>query len=166
MESLDLRALKHVDLSFNKIQKVQGIDSCCSLETLKLVANPISRMQDISGLKGAASSLTSVMFQGIGGTDRCPVCLQDEYKKTIYDTLPKLISLDGLHKDFLLFTAPEASLDLPEVPEWEQDTALDGILDPKMVEERLKPLLDEFEKKAEECRKRLDEGDTLLRSLQ
>jgi len=71
-----------------------------------------------------------------------------------------------LHKDFFHFASPDVTLDLPEVPRWEQDTGFEGIVETEKVKAKLQPLLDAFEEKAAECRRRLQEGDVLLRNLQ
>eukprot|EP00397_Hematodinium_sp_SG-2012_P066340 GEMP01099085.1.p1 GENE.GEMP01099085.1~~GEMP01099085.1.p1 ORF type:complete len:227 (+),score=30.13 GEMP01099085.1:38-718(+) len=162
---LNLQTLQFLDLSFNKIQKVHGLDSCCALQTLKLNANPISRLQDLMGLTGP-SSLTHLTLQNLDGTDPCPVCLQGGYKYTIYELVPRLVALDGRRKNLPDFDPlNDMPLQLPEVPAWEQDISINGILNPEMVESRLQPLMDDFEQKASDCRTYLQEGSALLQNL-
>lgn len=162
----NLSTLQFLDLSFNQIQRISCLESLVNLKHLKLHANPIARIADVQGI-APLRSLTHIWFQTISGTDRCPVCSTDGYEKGVYNLNPKLVSLDSKRKHLPELKIPEEKeIDLPAVPSWELELGcVDDIVNPEKVHETLNPLLEEFERKAEECRKRLEESDKMLRSI-
>jgi len=163
----NLGNLQFLDLSFNKIQKACGLESLVKLETLKLNGNPIALLVDIEGIRHLPA-LTHLTLQKVDETDRCPVCAVEGYKERVYDLVPHLLSLDSKRKHLLdekIDDSADNNLSL-EIPKWDLDiSSIEDILNPELVADRLDPLLAEFERKAEECRLRLKEGDKYLESV-
>lgn len=164
----NLATLQFLDLSNNKIPKLSNLDSLVNLQTLKANDNPISRVEDIHGLR-SLPALTHLTFQNIDGTDSCPLCKLDGYRTSVYELVPTLLSLDSQRKHLPDLTIEDAAnTDIPvDLPSWNLDLeSMDDILNPALVSNKLNPLVEEFTRKLEHCRRRLDEGADLLKSLE
>merc|ERR1712224_2140 len=98
MENLEgLTQLLFLDLSYNKIPRVQSLEGTSNLERLRLQSNPITRLMDLDGLR-ALDKIKHLQSQHIDGSDPCPVCEKTEFKRTIYELCPSLVSLDSKRK--------------------------------------------------------------------
>mmetsp|Transcript_9863 Transcript_9863/g.19726 ORF Transcript_9863/g.19726 Transcript_9863/m.19726 type:complete len:236 (-) Transcript_9863:87-794(-) len=171
MENLDgLTQLVSLDLSFNKIPKVQNLESMQSLERLKLKANPISRLQDLEGLR-PARKLKHLQLRNIDNTDFCPVCLQDDYLRSIKDLCPDLVALDSrrlhlpdLDKEVQRFDEMK-DVELPEPEPWfsTRDLVLGDVQDPDAIAAAMQPHMDEYEAALGDCRAALKEAEELLK---
>jgi len=163
----NLSTLMFLNLSHNQIQRVSCLESLTNLQSLKLNANPIGRLADVQGII-PLKALTHLWFQNIDGQDRCPVCSTDNYRDEILKLNSNIQSLDSQRKNLpdLLFKE-ECDLDLPDsVPSWELELGnIDDIVNPTMVNDKLNPLVADFENKVNECKKRLQESDKMLKTM-
>mmetsp|Transcript_18048 Transcript_18048/g.56818 ORF Transcript_18048/g.56818 Transcript_18048/m.56818 type:complete len:181 (-) Transcript_18048:78-620(-) len=171
MENLEgLAQLVSLDLSFNKIQKVQNLEGMQSLERLKLKANPISRLQDLEGLR-PARKLRHLHLRNIDNSDFCPVCLQEDYLRTVKELCPDLAALDSRRGHLPDLEREVQKLDelrgleLPEPDPWftPEDLVLSGPQDPDPIEALMQPHMDDFEAALGDCRSALKEAEELLR---
>uniref|UniRef100_A0A6T1M0B3 U2A'/phosphoprotein 32 family A C-terminal domain-containing protein n=1 Tax=Alexandrium monilatum TaxID=311494 RepID=A0A6T1M0B3_9DINO len=171
MENLaGLAKLASLDLSFNKIQKVQSLEGMQSLERLMLKANPISRLQDLEGLRPAVK-LRHLQFRNVDNTDFCPVCLQEDYLRTVKDLCPDLAALDSRRRHLPDLDKEVQRLDelrsveLPEPEPWFStgDLLLGDIQDPDAIAAAMQPHMDGFEAALGDCRAAMKEAEELLR---
>uniref|UniRef100_A0A6T1LK29 U2A'/phosphoprotein 32 family A C-terminal domain-containing protein n=1 Tax=Alexandrium monilatum TaxID=311494 RepID=A0A6T1LK29_9DINO len=192
MENLaGLAKLASLDLSFNKIQKVQSLEGMQSLERLMLKANPISRLQDLEGLRpvrtrprgeaadgntrterdAKAVKLRHLQFRNVDNTDFCPVCLQEDYLRTVKDLCPDLAALDSRRRHLPDLDKEVQRLDelrsveLPEPEPWFStgDLLLGDIQDPDAIAAAMQPHMDGFEAALGDCRAAMKEAEELLR---
>jgi len=167
----NLVQLSSLDLSFNKIHKVENLDGMRSLERLQIKSNPISRLQDVEGLR-PASKLRHLLFQNIDKTDFCPVCLQPDYQKTIFEVCPDLVALDSRRRHLpdldkevqRLEKQPE--LVVPEMKPWftAEDLSLDGIHSSTKLADVMQPHVEDFEAALKSCQAVLKEAEELLKA--
>ncbi|CAE7943482.1 unnamed protein product [Symbiodinium necroappetens] len=160
MENLDgLSQLVSVDLSFNKISKVQDLSGTPKLERLMLKANPISKIQDLEGLK-ASRSLRHLSFQNVDNSDACPVCSLPEYAKSLRSLCPELLALDSkrlrlpdLDREIRRLDEQNA-VDIPEPRPWFSAEELDlgEMQTSEVIEEALKDRIGEFEAAMADCK--------------
>ena len=97
IEGLDnLICLKRLDLSFNEISKIgQSLSNITSLSWLNLKANRISDIEEIGELC-YLTELKSLFFQDSKNSN--PVCQNPQYHvKLISSKIPSLTCLDGSH---------------------------------------------------------------------
>ncbi|CBZ55510.1 hypothetical protein NCLIV_059350 [Neospora caninum Liverpool] len=86
---VSLTSLRHLDISYNSVVRLDTINKLKELESLRAVANPISRFQDLRDLSGL-ESLKALSFQNVDGTGACPVCRLADYRARIYYLLPQV----------------------------------------------------------------------------
>lgn len=89
--------LKRLDLSFNKIRALEGIENnalCETLVFLDLRGNQISNIGEVHGLISCLQ-LRSLHFQGPEGEDANPLCAHASYPAVVLQSLPLLQILDS-----------------------------------------------------------------------
>lgn len=89
--------LKRLDLSFNKIRTLEGIEHnglCETLVFLDLRGNQISNIGEVHALI-ACMQLRSLHFQGPEGEDANPLCGHASYPAVVLQSLPLLQILDS-----------------------------------------------------------------------
>ena len=102
--SVDLRRL---DLSFNKLQRIDALESApflSSLVFLDLRGNKIENIGEVHILI-TLTALRTLYFRGPDGEDANPCCSHASYPEVIFQTLPSLQVLDGSHVQLLTATA-------------------------------------------------------------
>lgn len=95
----NLIELKRLDLSFNKIGRLEGLEGlalCESLVFLDLRGNRIENIGEVHNLLGLVA-LRSLYFRGPEGEDANPCCNHASYPDVVLQTLPLLQVLDGAH---------------------------------------------------------------------
>lgn len=121
LKTLDWNCLKELNVSHNKIQRVDGdfllkmpllqrlnlsfnaLESIptfiskkreLSLSSLALEGNRISNVKDIKKLYPLSKCLKRISFQGHGDESACTICTNLNYYRLVKETLPNLIILD------------------------------------------------------------------------
>ena len=122
LKTLDLNCLKELNVSHNKIQRVDGdfllkmpliqrlnlsfnaLESIptfisrkkeeSNLSSLALEGNRISNVKDIKKLYPLSKCLKRISFQGHGDESACAICANLNYYRLVKETLPNLIILD------------------------------------------------------------------------
>eukprot|EP00900_Chrysochromulina_parva_P020281 jgi/Chrpa1/2887/Chrysochromulina_OHIO_Genome00012387-RA len=89
-----LESLKKLVLSNNEIARIEGLEMLDALETLQLQGNRISNLDDVQCLT-ALSCLRQFQLQVRGGEERNPICEHPAYRTAVRRMLPRLQTLDG-----------------------------------------------------------------------
>lgn len=172
MENLDgLAHLVTLDLSFNKLGKIQNLQGMSALERLKLKSNPISRSQDLEGLQ-AVPKLRHLNLQNIDNTDFCPVCFQDDYRRTVLEYCPELVALDSRRRQLpdlekeLQRLDDVGDVELPEPTPWlgPKDLSLDDVQSHEGVALAMQPHIKDFEAAMTDVCEALKEAEELLKA--
>jgi len=121
-----------IDLSFNKIDRIQGLERCTALRKLTLIGNRLKRVEGLEHLESlevlqlqenriervddlylgtlaALPSLRALYLQNIDGTLANPVARQGGYRDAVLSRLPNLRTLDGERKPHMMGYAKAAS---------------------------------------------------------
>jgi len=97
MEGFDgLDMLKRLSLADNEIARLENLEMLSSLETLLLQGNRISNLDDVQTIT-QLPSLKALQLQVRGGDadERNPICDHPAYRTAVRRMLPSLQSLDG-----------------------------------------------------------------------
>lgn len=89
-----LESLKRLVLANNEISRIEGVETLDALETLQLQGNRITNLDDAQCLT-ALPCLRHLQFQSHGGQDRNPMCEHPAYRSAMRRMLPTLQTLDG-----------------------------------------------------------------------
>jgi Leucine-rich repeat (LRR) protein len=84
----NLPNIRFLDLSYNSISRVEGLETLTKLQHLSLEANNISSAMGIRPLS-MNKELTTLVLAGN------PFSMTPQYKPMLLNTIPSLITLDG-----------------------------------------------------------------------
>ncbi|CAE7306127.1 Lrrc61 [Symbiodinium natans] len=153
MENLEgLSQLVSASWQHESVRVVQDLSGAPKLERLMLKANPISKIQDLEGLK-TSRSLRHLSFQNVDNSDACPVCALPEYAKSLRSLCPELLALDSkrlrlpdLDREIRRLDEQNA-VAIPEPQPWfsPEDLDLGEMQTTEVIEEALKDRMQEFE---------------------
>lgn len=94
LEQLDIPQLEELWLSYNKIDKLSGLDKLKNLKVLYMSNNQISNWTEIERLANQCPELVDVLFIGNPIYTNAPTEL--DYRYMMLQRLPKLSKLDGV----------------------------------------------------------------------
>ena len=94
LEQLDIPQLEELWLSYNKIDKLSGLDKLKNLKVLYMSNNQISNWTEIERLANQCPELVDVLFVGNPIYNNAPTEL--DYRYMMLQRLPKLSKLDGV----------------------------------------------------------------------
>ncbi|CBH17522.1 dynein light chain, putative [Trypanosoma equiperdum] len=97
IEQLDIPHLEQLWLSYNKIDKLTGLDKLKSLKVLYMSNNLISSWTEIDRLANQCPELIEVLFKNNPIHNNAPS--EKEYRCMILQRLPRLTKLDGVPVD-------------------------------------------------------------------
>lgn len=97
IEQLDIPQLEQLWLSYNKIDKLTGLDKLKSLRVLYMSNNLISSWTEIDRLANQCPDLVDVLFINNPICNSAPS--NQEYRYMMLQRLPKLVKLDGVPVD-------------------------------------------------------------------
>lgn len=97
LEQLDVPQLEELWMSYNKIDKLSGLDKLKNLKVLYMSNNLISNIAEIERLANYCPELQEVLFIGNPISNNAPS--EQEYRYSILQRLPKLQKLDGVPVD-------------------------------------------------------------------
>jgi len=89
-----LESLKRLVLANNDIERIEGLESLESLETLLLQGNRVSNLDDVNCIVNLPS-LRHFQLASKGGEEKNPMCDHPAYRTAIRRMLPRLQTLDG-----------------------------------------------------------------------
>jgi len=129
IEGLDtLDELKRLNLAANEIDRIENVKLLNSLETLQLEGNNISNLDEVQALS-KLPCLRNLSLRLGDGELRNPVCEHPGYYTAVRRMLPKLQSLDGERTVLADASAAEEnpfdSLSLPTPTPWLKDFSFD-----------------------------------------
>lgn len=127
------RTLTRLDLRDNYVARLDGLQVLQSLELLKLQGNKVGDIDTVLSL-GALPRLRSLHLQDQSGQNACPVCHQPKYRESVLRRLKGVTCLDGEY-----FLSDEyrprrvgdgecADLILPDPEPWVPPGFFDGVL--------------------------------------
>lgn len=93
LEQLDIPQLEELWLSYNKIDKLSGLDKLKNLKVLYMSNNQISNWTEIERLANQCPELVDVLFVGNPIYNNAPS--EQDYRYMMLQRLPKLTKLDG-----------------------------------------------------------------------
>lgn len=93
LEQLDVPQLEELWISYNKIDKLSGLDKLKNLKTLYMSNNQISNWTEIERLANQCPELVDVLFIGNPIFNNAPS--EQDYRYMMLQRLPKLTKLDG-----------------------------------------------------------------------
>lgn len=97
LEQLDIPGLEQLWISYNKIDKLTGLDKLKNLKVLYMSNNNISSWGEIDRLANQCPELTEVLFYNN------PICTEaaspKEYRLNLLARMPKLTRIDGVQVD-------------------------------------------------------------------
>jgi dynein light chain 1 len=94
LEQLDVPQLEELWLSYNKIDKLSGLDKLKNLKVLYMSNNQISNWTEIERLANQCPELVDVLFIGNPIYTNAPT--EQDYRYMMLQRLPKLSKLDGV----------------------------------------------------------------------
>ena len=97
LEQLDIPQLEQLWISYNKIEKLSGLDKLKNLRVLYMSNNAVSTWSEIERLANQCSELTDVLF--INNPIYNNAASEAEYRLMMLQRLPKLVKLDGVPVD-------------------------------------------------------------------
>ncbi|KAF8287180.1 putative dynein light chain [Trypanosoma cruzi] len=97
IEQLDIPQLEQLWLSYNKIDKLTGLDKLKNLKVLYMSNNLISSWTEIDRLANQCPELVDVLFLNNPICNNAPS--MQEYRHMVLQRLPKLTKLDGVPVD-------------------------------------------------------------------
>ncbi|KAG8347299.1 putative Leucine rich repeat Leucine Rich repeats (2 copies) [Trypanosoma vivax] len=97
IEQLDIPQLEQLWLSYNKIDKLTGLDKLKNLKVLYMSNNLISSWTEIDRLANQCPELVEVLFINNPIYNNAPS--QQEYRYMVLQRLPRLTKLDGMPVD-------------------------------------------------------------------
>ena len=97
LEQLDLPQLEQLVVSYNKIDKLTGLDKLKNLKVLYMSNNLINSWTEIDRLANQCPELTDVLF--INNPLYNSAASNQEYRYMMLQRLPKLTRLDGVPVD-------------------------------------------------------------------
>lgn len=97
LEQLDIPQLEELWLSYNKIDKLSGLDKLKNLKVLYMSNNLISNWGEIERLANQCPELVDVLF--IGNPIYNNASSEQDYRMMMLQRLPKLQKLDGVPVD-------------------------------------------------------------------
>lgn len=97
LEQLDIPQLEQLWISYNKIDKLSGLDKLKNLRILYMSNNLISSWQEIERLPNYCPELVDVLFINNPIYNNAPS--EQEYRLQMLQRLPKLNRLDGVPVD-------------------------------------------------------------------
>ena len=100
-----LKELTFLDLSFNQIFSLDGLENLTKLKFLRLQGNKVDKQKDLLKLKGL-SKLEKLFFQDVSHNEITsnPICKIPNYRSEIFKSCLNLKMLDGIKKDFEVFS--------------------------------------------------------------
>lgn len=116
--------LTEIDLSFNQLDRIQGLEQCTLLRKLSLIGNRIERVEGLEQLEnlkvlqlqqnfiariedlnlrmlGTLPNLAALYLQNIDGLLANPVTSEPSYRHVVLSSLPNLSTFDGERKPHL-----------------------------------------------------------------
>lgn len=93
LEQLDIPPLEELWISYNKIDKLSGLDKLKNLKVLYMSNNQISNWTEIERLANQCPELQDVLFIGNPIFNNAPS--EQDYRYMMLQRLPKLTKLDG-----------------------------------------------------------------------
>lgn len=97
LEQLDIPQLEQLWISYNKIDKLSGLDKLKNLKVLYMSNNLISNIAEIERLAGQCPELQEALFTG--NPFQTGAASEQEYRFSVIQRLPKLQKLDGIPVD-------------------------------------------------------------------
>ena len=94
LEQLDIPQLEQLWISYNKIDKLSGLDKLKNLRILYMSNNLISNWGEIDKLANFCPELTETLFINNPIYNHLP---EQEYRYMVLQRLPKLVKLDGVY---------------------------------------------------------------------
>eukprot|EP00347_Sterkiella_histriomuscorum_P012651 403367751 len=90
--------LKHLNLSFNKLTQIDALKSCVALEKIELQGNQIRDLRTLETVGPSLVNIKVIYLQEFNFQNPNPVCSVKNYRKKVFEGIPKLKALDG-HRD-------------------------------------------------------------------
>lgn len=97
LEQLDIPQLEELWISYNKIDKLSGLDKLKNLKVLYMSNNQISNWTEIERLANQCPELVDVLFVNNPIFNNAPS--EQDYRYMMLQRLPKLTKLDGMPVD-------------------------------------------------------------------
>jgi dynein light chain 1 len=94
LEQLEVPQLEQLWISYNKIDKLSGLDKLKNLKVLYMSNNQIAAWSEIDRLANQCPELTDVLFINNPIHTNSPT--EKEYRLMMLQRLPKLVKLDGV----------------------------------------------------------------------
>ena len=98
----NLNKLKILDISFNSIKSVDALFKLEKLTNLKAQGNKIEKISNIDVWFKGLKSITKIYFQDVSGNNSNPLCKEDNYRSSFFQSSKSLKQLDGTKKDISL----------------------------------------------------------------
>jgi dynein light chain 1 len=97
IEQLEVPQLEQLWISYNKIDKLSGLDKLKNLKVLYMSNNQIAAWSEIDRLANQCPELVDVLF--VGNPIFTNASSEKDYRLMMLQRLPKLVKLDGIPVD-------------------------------------------------------------------
>lgn len=97
LEQLDIPQLEELWISYNKIDKLSGLDKLKNLKILYMSNNQVSNWTEVERLSNQCPELVDVLFVNNPIYNNAPS--EQDYRYMMLQRLPKLTKLDGIPVD-------------------------------------------------------------------
>lgn len=94
LEQLDIPELEQLWMSYNKIDKLSGLDKLKKLRVLYMSNNMVSSWAEIERLANQCPELVDVLF--LGNPIHTNAASEQDYRINVLMRLPKVVKLDGI----------------------------------------------------------------------